>query len=242
VELLHNAQLRTRGGNIVAATTNRSRSVRYKGKRAIQRFCQHCDMWTHLRSVHCRTCGVCVVGWDHHCRVLGTCIGYHNLRWFMGFLFMMMLSASIATVLPILYLVGTVSAPSVVRGGGGGGDDIKHAGSSDFLLLLTGVGFGAYASLAGTVFLGVTCQWMSCVFCAIRGLTHFELKRQVYRGGRGASGGRGRGRGGGSVSRGHSEEEDEDLFAMKENPFDEGCLVNCCCRVQCPALWLPEQT
>ena len=33
---------------------------------------------------HCRTCDVCIAGFDHHCTILGICVGRGNRPWFLA--------------------------------------------------------------------------------------------------------------------------------------------------------------
>jgi len=51
------------------------------------KFCNLCKEAKPARAHHCHMCGKCVFRMDHHCPWVNTCVGYHNHRYFFGFLF-----------------------------------------------------------------------------------------------------------------------------------------------------------
>lgn len=68
------------------------------------RFCPGCEANSPPRSFHCNICRTCVLKRDHHCIFSGCCIGYKNQRFFIGFLFYMMVGCLYATVLNMFFI------------------------------------------------------------------------------------------------------------------------------------------
>ncbi|KAK9449603.1 DHHC palmitoyltransferase-domain-containing protein [Limtongia smithiae] len=52
-----------------------------------QRYCSKCRCWKPDRTHHCSTCKTCVLKMDHHCPWFSTCIGFANYKYFILFLF-----------------------------------------------------------------------------------------------------------------------------------------------------------
>lgn len=60
-----------------------------KNPDAALRFCEGCNVPKAPRSHHCSMCGTnngCILKMDHHCPWINGCVGYHNYRYFFGFL------------------------------------------------------------------------------------------------------------------------------------------------------------
>lgn len=58
------------------------------------RWCAKCEHYKIWSSHHCSVCQKCVVRMDHHCPWLMTCIGYHNHRYFILFMFYILVATS----------------------------------------------------------------------------------------------------------------------------------------------------
>jgi hypothetical protein len=52
--------------------------------------CQKCDDVKPAKSHHCSICDDCVFMMDHHCPWVDNCVALHNLRYFLGFIFHML--------------------------------------------------------------------------------------------------------------------------------------------------------
>ncbi|TFK26936.1 zf-DHHC-domain-containing protein [Coprinopsis marcescibilis] len=49
------------------------------------RFCEKDEIVKPYRAHHCRTCGTCVLKYDHHCPWIGQCVGARNHKFFLNF-------------------------------------------------------------------------------------------------------------------------------------------------------------
>ena len=67
-------------------------------------FCSICHIFRPNRAKHCRHCDVCIDVFDHHCPWTGTCIGIRNYKYFMAFVFTVLLN-TIYCLVSIVYLV-----------------------------------------------------------------------------------------------------------------------------------------
>lgn len=63
------------------------------------RYCKVCLEFKPKGAHHCRVCGRCVHRMDHHCPWVNTCVGRDNLRYFLQFLFYIMLSSLMSMAL-----------------------------------------------------------------------------------------------------------------------------------------------
>jgi len=58
----------------------------FDGKQMAVRWCYHCRAYRPPRAVHCPTCGVCVMRWDHHCPWVSQCVGQRNYPFFLAYI------------------------------------------------------------------------------------------------------------------------------------------------------------
>lgn len=56
-------------------------------------YCPTCNIIRPLRVSHCSSCDNCVEHFDHHCTFIGACIGRNNFRWFLFFIWSLVLGA-----------------------------------------------------------------------------------------------------------------------------------------------------
>ena len=59
-------------------------------------FCKKCEKYRPIRSHHCKTCNRCIVKMDHHCPWIANCVGYNNHKYFLLFLFYIILGCTLA--------------------------------------------------------------------------------------------------------------------------------------------------
>lgn len=88
--------------SIIAFPNVRERSVQYRGRHVVLRFCDSCRVWRPPRTSHCATCDNCVRRFDHHCPWLGNDIGLRNYRSYFTFVVFSSLSAAIVITTSVL--------------------------------------------------------------------------------------------------------------------------------------------
>jgi palmitoyltransferase ZDHHC3/7/25 len=65
------------------------------------RVCRHCKAYKPNTVHHCRTCNRCVDRMDHHCPWINNCVGQYNHKYFLLFLFYVILGEMYAITLMI---------------------------------------------------------------------------------------------------------------------------------------------
>ena len=68
------------------------------------RQCLDCKHLIPPRAHHCSLCKGCILKRDHHCFFTGCCIGFYNQRFFVGFLFHVMVGCTYGMYLTVKYV------------------------------------------------------------------------------------------------------------------------------------------
>eukprot|EP01125_Pyxidicula_operculata_P019356 TRINITY_DN701_c0_g4_i1.p1 TRINITY_DN701_c0_g4~~TRINITY_DN701_c0_g4_i1.p1 ORF type:complete len:292 (+),score=32.36 TRINITY_DN701_c0_g4_i1:2-877(+) len=63
-----------------------------KGFRVPLQYCRTCQIWRPPRTHHCKICDCCVVGFDHHCTWVGNCVGQRNYKYFVFFIWSVLIA------------------------------------------------------------------------------------------------------------------------------------------------------
>lgn len=90
-------------GILMCDTSIRGRKMPTEPAPGVQ-LCPICETLTPPRSFHCSTCNICILKRDHHCTFAGTCIGHYNHRFFILFVFYMLLATFISLPFNIYFL------------------------------------------------------------------------------------------------------------------------------------------
>lgn len=77
---------------------NRQKAVKFLSKYDAKKICPDCLIFKPQRSRHCSVCNRCVKIFDHHCPFIFNCVGAGNLKFFIPFLVLILLSTLILEV------------------------------------------------------------------------------------------------------------------------------------------------
>ncbi|KAJ9440007.1 putative ZDHHC-type palmitoyltransferase 4 [Diplonema papillatum] len=76
-------------------------------------WCRKCRQPRPPRAHHCSLCNTCVLKMDHHCPWISQCVGHRNHKYFLLFLFYMLVSVAVATATISLHFLGFLDNGSV---------------------------------------------------------------------------------------------------------------------------------
>jgi hypothetical protein len=96
------------------------------------KYCETCKIFRPPRCSHCSVCDRCVDNHDHHCPWMGNCIGKRNYRFFVSFLFWVVLLCAFVFGLSLAYLVTTATSKGLTVA-----EILSNFGPSIFLLVFT---------------------------------------------------------------------------------------------------------
>ena len=74
--------------------------------------CEGKETWKPPRAHHCRECNFCVFKMDHHCPWINNCVGSRNLKYFLQFLFYIMLASAELSLLCMLSFYYLLTSPN----------------------------------------------------------------------------------------------------------------------------------
>lgn len=72
------------------------------------KYCDTCYIYRPPKTSHCKYCDNCVGGFDHHCLWLGNCIGELNYKYFIWFLFFIVILDGF-TIIVSLYTIVNIT-------------------------------------------------------------------------------------------------------------------------------------
>ncbi|CAK90701.1 unnamed protein product (macronuclear) [Paramecium tetraurelia] len=75
--------------------SNRSAKSEKIGEYFQERFCSRCRVMRPPKTSHCYNCNNCVKMYDHHCTFMSNCIGQRNYRYFIGWVYTLVLQCII---------------------------------------------------------------------------------------------------------------------------------------------------
>ncbi|KAF8064338.1 DHHC palmitoyltransferase-domain-containing protein [Lyophyllum atratum] len=76
------------------------------------RYCAIDEIVKPYRTHHCRSCGTCILKYDHHCPWIGQCVGARNHKFFLNFVQAASVYAVYVCVVFIIFLARAVNSPN----------------------------------------------------------------------------------------------------------------------------------
>ena len=72
--------------------------------------CEDGETWKPARAHHCSECGFCVFKMDHHCPWINNCVGQKNMKYFLQFVFYIMLASAMLSFLCVMSFINLLSS------------------------------------------------------------------------------------------------------------------------------------
>jgi len=142
-----------------------TKQIVVKDKSITVKLCSTCNVYRAPRSVHCSTCDNCVMRFDHHCPYVGNCIGLRNYKFFLYFLFGVLISC--------LYALSHICAFVANRVTFQGWSDGFKAGKHNFIMAFV----IAILCIISIILISILIFW-TCYLVSIGRTTYEKMKQE----------------------------------------------------------------